>query len=316
MSASGKDNRHGLSLFEITSMFPDEAAAEAWFVKVRWPHGTACPRCGSLSVYERHSRKPMPYRCRECRKYFSIKTGTPMQGSNLGLRVWAIAFYLMATGIKGTASTKLHEDLGITQKTAWHLAHRIRESWTQKNEPFSGPVEVDETYVGGKRRNMPKSKRFALKGRGAVGKVAVVGAKDRASNRVSAKVVDETDAHTLQGFVCDHVERRATVYTDDHGSYIGLPFHHESVRHSIGEYVKGQAHTNGIESFWSMLKRGYIGTYHHMSRQHLNRYVNEFAGRHNQRAADTIDRMVRMVRGGEGRRLRYSDLTGKAIITD
>ena len=231
-----------------------------------------------------------------------------MQGSNLGLRIWAIAFYLMATGIKGTASMKLHRDLGITQKTAWHLAHRIRESWTNANRQFTGPVEVDETYIGGKRKNMPKSRRVDLEGRGAVGKTAVVGAKDRSSNRVTAEVVHGTDAATLQGFVMDTAEKGATVYTDDHGGYFGLPYRHESVRHSVGEYVNGQAHTNGIESFWSMLKRGYHGTYHHMSRQHLNRYVKEFSGRHNQREFDTIDQMIGMVRGLEGRRLRYADL--------
>ena len=307
-NAPGKHNRQGLSLIQVTSMFPDDATAEAWFVKTRWSDGITCPRCGSTGVYERQSRKPLPYRCRDCKKYFSVKTGTPMQGSNLGLRIWAIAFYLMATGIKGTASMKLHRDLGITQKTAWHLAHRIRESWTNANRQFTGPVEVDETYIGGKRKNMPKSRRVDLEGRGAVGKTAVVGAKDRSSNRVTAEVVHGTDAATLQGFVMDTAEKGATVYTDDHGGYFGLPYRHESVRHSVGEYVNGQAHTNGIESFWSMLKRGYHGTYHHMSRQHLNRYVKEFSGRHNQREFDTIDQMIGMVRGLEGRRLRYADL--------
>ena len=170
-NAPGKHFRQGLSLLQITAMFPDDATAEAWFVKVRWADGVACSLCGSVNVYERPSRKPLPYRCRDCRKYFSVKTGTPMQGSNLGLRIWAIAFYLMATGIKGTSSMKLHRDLGITQKTAWHLAHRIRESWTSTNRQFAGPVEVDETYIGGKRKNMPKHKRKAMSGRGSVGKV-------------------------------------------------------------------------------------------------------------------------------------------------
>ena len=233
-----------------------------------------------------------------------------MQGSNLGLRIWAIAFYLMATGIKGTASMKLHRDLGITQKTAWHLAHRIRESWANTSRQFAGPVEVDETYIGGKRKNMPKHKREAMTGRGSVGKVAIAGAKDRTSNQVNARVVHTIDSETLQKFVAENANPGATVYTDDHSSYETLSFHHESVKHSIGEYVRGQAHTNGIESFWSMLKRGYHGTYHHMSRQHLNRYVKEFSGRHNQREFDTIDQMIVMVLGGEGRQLRYSDLVG------
>ena len=141
----------------------------------------------------------------------------------------------------------------------------------------------------------------------AVGKTAVVGAKDRQTNRVSAAVIDNVDQPTLQGFVAENVEPGAKVYTDDHGGYVGLP-NHETVRHSVKEYVNGQAHTNGIESFWSMLKRGYIGTYHRMSPKHLDRYVGEFSGRHNQREDDTIDQMEAMVQGMDGKRLRYKDL--------
>ena len=311
-NAPGKHFRQGLSLLQVTAMFPDDATAEAWVIKVRWDDDIACPLCGSVNCYERPSRKPLPYRCRDCRKYFSVKTGTPMQGSNLGLRIWAIAFYLMATGIKGTSSMKLHRDLGITQKTAWHLAHRIRESWTIDNQRFSGPVEVDETYIGGKRKNMPKSKRETLTGRGSVGKVAVAGAKDRASNLVNAHVVHKTDAETLQSFVADNSDPSATVYTDDASAYDTLPFEHESVKHSVGEYVKGKAHTNGIESFWSLLKRGYYGTFHKMSPDHLNRYVSEFAGRHNVRPMNTVDQMAWMVRRMDGKILRYKDLTGGA----
>ena len=311
-NAPGKHERQGLSLLQVTSMFPDDASSEAWFVKTRWSDGIACPHCGSTGVYERPSRKPLPYRCRDCKKYFSVKTGTPMQGSNLGFRIWAIAFYLMATGIKGTASMKLHRDLGITQKTAWHLAHRIRESWTNANRQFTGPVEVDETYIGGKRKNMPKHKRESMTGRGSVGKVAIAGAKDRASNQVNARVVHTADAETLQEFVAENANPGATVYTDDHSSYETLPFHHESVKHSIGEYVRGQAHTNGIESFWSLLKRGYYGTFHTISPEHLNRYVSEFAGRHNVRPMDTVDQMAWMVRKMDGKVLRYKDLVGVA----
>ena len=148
-------------------------------------------------------------------------------------------------------------------------------------------------------------------GRGTVGKATVVGAKDRATKRVSAQVVEGTDARTLQGFVHEHAEEGATVYTDDARAYRGMGgVRHEAVRHSTGEYVRDMAHTNGIESFWSMLKRGYQGTYHQMSAKHLNRYVREFAGRHNVRSADTIDQMTALARGMVGKRLRYRDLTG------
>ena len=202
---------------------------------------------------------------------------------------------------------RLHRDLKITQRSAWFLAHRLREVWKDYGAQFVGPVEVDETFIGGKEKNKHSNKKLKA-GRGAVGKAIVIGAKDRNTNRVSAAVVNGTDAKTLQGFVCDHAAKGATVYTDDHGGYQGMPFEHETVKHSISEYVNGMAHTNGIESFWALLKRGYHGTYHHMSEKHLGRYVTEFSGRHNNRESDTIIQMGEIVKGCEGRRLTYRDL--------
>ena len=278
--APGKSHRKGISLPELFRMFPNDAASEKWFAEQRWPEGPYCPHCGSTNVQSGTKHKTMPYRCREkeCAKRFSVRTKTPMEASNLGFQVWAIALYQVTTNLKGVSSMKLHRDLKITQRSAWFLAHRLREAWKDHGAQFAGPVEVDETFIGGKEKNKHANKKLRA-GRGAVGKAIVVGAKDRETNRVSAAVVGNTDAKTLQGFVGKRAAKDATVYTDDHGGYQGMPFEHETVKHSISEYVNGMAHTNGIESFWALLKRGYHGTYHHMSEKHLGRYVTEFSGR-------------------------------------
>ena len=315
--APGKAHREGVSLPELFLKFPNDEAAQAWLEEQRWGGEPWCPHCGSFNV-RHNNHKSMPWRCaeRDCRKRFSVRSGTPMQGSPLGYQIWVVAIYLLTTSLKGQSSMKLHRDLKVTQKTAWFLAHRIRKTFADKDDDegghFSGPVEVDETYMGGKRANMSNAKRRELAaagvGPGAVGKVAVVGVKDRATKQVRAQVVERTDKPTLQGFVTAHAAPDATVYTDEAAAYEGLPMPHDTVTHSVKEYVRGQVHTNGMESFWSMLKRGYVGIYHKMSPKHLDRYVTEFAGRHNLREADTITQMGMVVRGFEGKRLTYTAL--------
>ena len=306
--APGRADREGLSTIELFDMFPDEASARDWFEQVRWPDGIRpCPRCGHTETSVVKSGKPMPYRCPKCRKYFSVKVGTVMEASNIPLRKWVIALYLLSTSLKGVSSMKLHRDLNITQRTAWHLTQRIREGWLAGTpSAFAGPVEVDETYIGGREKNRHQSQKRG--GGPAAGKTIVVGAKDRATNRVVAEPVQRTDRDTLHGFVEDHTAPDAPVYTDDHPSYRGLKRHHTAVKHSVGEYVKGQVSTQGVESFWSMVKRGYHGTFHHFSPKHLHRYINEFAGRHNVRDRDTLHQMALLAAGLDGKRLRYRDL--------
>ena len=314
---AGKTYRKGMTLFDVINKFPDEETAKQWLADQRWPHGPKCPKCGSSNVQSNIKHKTMTHRCRDCmtgksKTMFSVKTGTVMEGSNLKYRIWAISIYLFTTNIKGISSMKLHRELGIGQKAAWFMLHRLRKAYELEIGPFAGPVEVDETYIGGKRKNMSNAKRkVAAKehlGRGGVGKSAVIGAKDRATNKIRASKIDKTDSKTLHEFVNSHAHPDSTVYTDDHRGYMGLPHKHKTVKHSVSQYVNDQAHTNGIESFWALLKRGYHGTFHHIFEKHLDRYIGEFAGRYNDRELDTVHQMEQIVKGLEGKRLKYKDL--------
>ena len=312
MASPGRSHREGITLLELAERFPDESSAQKWFEKVHWPDGNlCCLRCGSENVYQ-CKHKTMPFRCRDCKKYFSVKTGTAMEASNLPLRKWVWAIYLENTSLKGVSSMKLHRDIGVNQSCTWHMLHRIRDGLLPEmlNE-FEGPVEVDEAYIGGREANKHADKKLNA-GRGTVGKSAVLGVKDRKTNQITAKVIEDTTKPTVQEFINDNRSKDASVFTDEHKSYEGLA-NHASVNHSqkqwavstvLGEY----AHTNGIESFWAVLKRAYHGTYHHLSKKHLNRYVTQFAGKHNLRELDTIDQMATVVRGMAGKRLKYKDL--------
>ncbi len=311
MKGPGKHYRQGMTWIDAMRTFPDDATAEAWFVQWRWPEGVRCPRCDGENVQHGAKHPTMPFHCRACRKYFSVKTGTAMEGSNLGYQVWALAIYALTTSLKGVSSMKLHRDLGITQKSAWHLAHRIRKAWEDDGgDLFAGPVEVDEAYIGGKEENKHEWQRASEQGRPAE-KLAVVGVKDRATGQVRAEVLGTAHAPRLRHFVRQHTAPGARLHSDGHGAYAPLDgeYDHYTVSHSAGTYAVGETHTNGIESFWSMLKRGYTGTYHQWSAKHLDRYVAEFAGRHNLRELDTADQMRVIWRGLVGKRLRYRELT-------
>ena len=213
--APGRHTREGISLIELTEMFPSETAAKEWFESLRWPHGPVCPRCSSTAVSAIASGKPMPWRCRSCRKHFSVRTGTVMEESKIPLRKWAIAIHLWAVSLKGVSSMKLHCDLKITQKSAWFLGHRLREAFSGPGRLFDGPVEIDETFMGGKRKNMSKSKRRTIKGSGAIGKTPVGGARDRKTGKVSASVLANRGSGTIRRFVGQPVSPDAKLYTDD-----------------------------------------------------------------------------------------------------
>ncbi len=302
------DKPETMSMYEFFQRFPSEQSAVSFFENRRWSDKPYCPHCGSLEVTSVANGKPMPYRCKDCRKHFSVRTGTVLAESKLPLHKWLMAIYMLHTARKGVSSIQIAKELGVTQKTAWFLNHRIREAMMNRGGLFSGEVEVDESYIGGKERNRHALKRKSL-GRGTAGKQVVFGLHQR-DGATRAFPIDGTDRVKLQSAIVENVKRGTTVYSDSHSGYDGLKgYNHFSVAHSVGEYVRDQVHTNGVESFWSLLKRGYVGIYHHMSVEHLHRYVNEFSCRHTARQSDMIVCIERTIDGMIGRRLSYKELT-------
>ncbi|WP_370335442.1 IS1595 family transposase [Parvularcula marina] len=295
------------SLFDLMDAIPDEQAAIDHFRAIRWKNGAFCPHCRSTKVY--HFTDNRTHKCGDCRKRFSIKVGTIFEDSKIALRKWMMAIWLITSHKKGIASTQLAKDIKVTQKTAWFMLHRLRHAArTQSfNRPLDGEVEADETYVGGKTRNMHAKKRKTLKA--LSNKTAVMGLQER-GGELRATVLPNRHKDTIQGEVRANVSRTATLITDEAQQYKSLKdeYRHETVCHNAGEYVRDDIHTNSIEAAWALLKRQIIGIHHWVSAKHLDQYVGEMVWRYNRRSFAEGERMNHFLSSTEGR------LTYKALI--
>lgn len=299
------------TLHQVILYFQDPDRALQFAVRMRWPEGVCCPRCGCDTVYFIASRRN--WECKGCRKHFSVKVGTIMEDSPIGLDKWLCAMWLLGNCKNGISSYEIARDLNVTQKTAWFLLHRIRlvmQSGSLEKK-LCGHVEADETFVGGKAKFMhPERRAREILGRGTVGKAIVMGLLER-HGEARVKVVETRRKKDVQAQVREHVEPGSSIYTDALKSYEGMDeYAHEFIDHAEA-YVRGQVHTNGMENFWSLFKRALKGTYVSVEPFHLQAYADEQAFRFNNRKCDDVDRFRAMCSMMAGKRLTYAELIGK-----
>lgn len=299
-----------ISTFQLFEMIPDAITARKYLEARLWPNGVVCPVCKTQERIT--ARKAGFYRCNACKEDFTVRTGTIFERSHVPLHKWVYAMYLLVTARKGISSLQLAKEIGVTQKSAWFMLQRLREACGSDMDKLRGVIEVDETFVGGLERSKHENKKLK-EGRGAVGKVPVLGMRER-GGRTKALVITANDLPTIQGAIHQFCEVGSTLHTDEHGAYSGIGglfFHHASVNHSSGEWRRGDITTNSIESVWAVLKRGLHGVYHHASKKHLHRYVDEFTFRLNagRVARHTLLRLDSFIAAVAGKRLTYAELT-------
>jgi len=304
------------TLQEAIIYFADPVNCREYLVARRWPMGVTCPRCGSTDVLFLEKYNRWHCRAKHSAPQFTLKTGSIMEDSPISLDKWLMAMWLVVNSKNGISSYEIHRSIGVTQKTAWFLNHRIRLAFgLEPEEKLSGPVEMDETFIGGKIKNMHKNRKpKPLANRtkrlsGTIGKTIVVGMLER-NGRVKAEVVMERTQAVLHELIHRNIAPGTTLITDEHGGYRGTSFEHQIINHA-NEYVRGQVHTNGIENFWSLLKRGLNGTYVSVEPFHLFRYIDEQVYRYNNRKMNDSQRFDLAVQGIIGKRLTFDELTGK-----
>lgn len=296
------------TLIDAVAFFSNPDSAFAYMVSKRWPNGICCPRCGDMAVSFIRTRRL--WKCKGCKKQFSVKVGTIFEDNPLGLDKWLTAVWLIVNARNGISSHELARSIGVHVESAWHMSHRIRTALKVGSfEKMSGEVECDETWIGGSEKNRHNDKKKKL-GTGGVSKEIVFGMRERGGKVLTIHVPD-TERDTIQTEIDVTVEKGSTVYTDSYGAYKGLSKHytHGTVNHNFGQYRNCEACTNGMENYWTILKRAYKGTHVHYSKQHLHRYLVEEDFRFNSREQKDGERFAGALKGIEGRRLTHKELT-------